>query len=439
MQELMARYDEAALHYETLCNSNPQNKIFTTTHLHRALHTHEFEDDVNCDKISYAIETKEQLLDWKKFETQLREELAQFPNITILTNCEIVDAKRQANKEFILTNQNGAELASNVIVNCTWQNIENIDQKVGLPSKEPMTSRLKLLCEVALPADLAERPSMFFCVGPHAMFSNLGNGIGKITFAPVTNFGTVLAEDSMPEIWQRWLKDGLNEVETAEYGQKIIDGVSKYIPKMSGAKVLSILPGIVKSKGEVELENPQSAFHKRDYSGVEARLNGWIDNAAMKLFYCLGNAKEVLEVIQNQQRKKSSNEYRLICVLDSVGNEFSDLDLSPNYLHIHALKSDQLESLTKFKDSLSFDGTNCSIKQWGVPLEKSTRIRSEKVSLQDAKKFGQIGIGSAARGNEEMGNFIGGGEGFLFGNQCFRITKGGEAFAMQDDEKFWTF
>ncbi len=163
------------------------------------------------------------------------------------------------------------------------------------------------LAEVELPEALRERPSMFFCIGPHAMFSNIGNGIGRITFAPVTNFGTTI-ENKMPNTpeqpFERWLNEGLNEEEIKHYGTEIIAGVSRYIPQMSDAKIRNVIAGIVKSKGEVDIHGKDSSFHKRDYDGVEEGQIGWVDNAAMKLFYCLGNAKKVAEIIQKQEVAK---------------------------------------------------------------------------------------------------------------------------------------
>ncbi len=139
--------------------------------------------------------------------------------------------------------------------------------------------------------------------------------------------------------------------------------------------------------------------------------------------------------------------YRLICILDSVedGNKtLSNLDASPDYLHIHILESENLESIEKFSQKISNESPSKDLSsilyQWGIPLEKEAHTRSARVSDQEIKKFGQIGIGSAARGNDESrSDFIGGGEGFLFDSQSFRITKGNKIFEMNDDEKYWIF
>jgi len=306
-QELMANYDDVAHEFEKICREDPSKDIFGTTHLHRTLHEEEFQSDVNLDKIEFAIETRERLLDWQKFSARLKGEIANHSNIEIRTR-SMVDNLSTDNSGKFLVNQGGVDEKVDYVVNCTWQNIEALNVKLGIgdahfKKDNPITattSRLKLLAEVGLPEELQDKHSMFFCVGPHAMFSNLGNGKGRITFAPITNFGTT-TEDKMPEQWERWLTEGLNAEEENQYGQTIINGVAEYIPAMQGAQLLSVIPGIVKSRGSVDISDKNSPFHKRDYSGVEEQQIGWIDNAAMKLFYCLGNAEEVVEIIKKQE------------------------------------------------------------------------------------------------------------------------------------------
>jgi glycine/D-amino acid oxidase-like deaminating enzyme len=87
-QDIMASYSEISACYEKMCDLDSGNKIFPTTHLHRVLKTDEFSSDVAMDKVAFAVETKENLLDWKKFDARLRKEIASYPNITIKTGFE---------------------------------------------------------------------------------------------------------------------------------------------------------------------------------------------------------------------------------------------------------------------------------------------------------------------------------------------------------------
>lgn len=136
--------------------------------------------------------------------------------------------------------------------------------------------------------------------------------------------------------------------------------------------------------------------------------------------------------------------YRLICILDSI--EYSDkalssFDASPGYLHIHILRSDIIgSSIDSFTETLASEAINFDMYQWGSPVEKEVGTRSAKVSAEEIKKISQVGIGSAAKGDDEAaGDFIGGGEGFLFNDKNYRIIRGNKAVPVDEKQSYWTF
>ncbi len=99
-----------------------------------------------------------------------------------------------------------------------------------------------------------------------------------------------------------------------------------------------------------------------------------------------------------------------------------------------------MKPLEEFITKLSGIGSDNNLYQWGAISEKNSNTRSVKVSAKKIKQYGQVGIGSVARGcNELIGDFIGGGEGFLFDSQNFRITKGDGVFEVKDDQEYWMF
>jgi hypothetical protein len=135
--------------------------------------------------------------------------------------------------------------------------------------------------------------------------------------------------------------------------------------------------------------------------------------------------------------------YRLICVLDSVidgEKTLSELDASPDYLHIHILESNQVESIEEFSKKLSSEPKNHTLFQWGIPLNKDAGTRTAKVDGKIINSFGDVGLGSAMTGKGEWnGDYIGGGEGFLFDKDSLRITKGNAFFTAPDNQNYWTF
>lgn len=297
---IMERTKQIQMEYAALVEADKSNAVFGPPEsFYRVLDSREYAKDIAVDKVDLAIETQEHLLDWPEFKKYMLEKITSHPNITIEKHHKVIGAAYAKNGGFTISTQtaNGQlrSIDSGYVVNATWENIEAIDHKMGFPmAQNSRTNRLKLLVEIDIPQEFHNKPSMFFCMGPHGMFSNMGNGIGRITYAPVTNYGNNMDLD-VPAQYRKWLDHGLSPQETEEYGKKIVDGVAQYIPALKGANIRSILPGIVKSKGEVDIYAPNSDFHKRDYSGVEERQIGWIDNACMKLFYAEKNAAQIMD------------------------------------------------------------------------------------------------------------------------------------------------
>lgn len=124
---------------------------------------------------------------------------------------------------------------------------------------------------------------------------------------------------------------------------------------------------------------------------------------------------------------KKNRKYRFICILDSLH--------SP-YLHIHILDSSYLKPLAEF--SFSSEAKNHDLFQWGDIADLEKKSRRPKVTASEIKKFGTIGIGSAWMGVEGIDG-CGGGEGFFFNGENFRIIKGNEVVAAKKDETYWNF
>lgn len=135
-----------------------------------------------------------------------------------------------------------------------------------------------------------------------------------------------------------------------------------------------------------------------------------------------------------------SKKFRLICVLDATEEQgLSKKDVSPNYLHIHALEADDLESLENFVQKFSAPTEKSgTLYQWGKPAHLVKNTRRETVSASEITEHGQIGIGSAWHGSEKSGG-MGGGEGFYFDKKNVRITRGNGVFDMSEKEKYWIF
>lgn len=330
-EKILETYKFIQEEYRKLCEIDPANQVFgDPDNLFRILDVSEYENDVDMGKVACGIETAEHLLNWPKFREYLIEQVEQNKNIRKVVNCEIkkisYEPETQAHVLFGVDKDGTSnyQIEANFVVNATWEYVQEITRRAGLiidvPESQKRTNRLKILAEVLLPETLKNRNSMFFCMGAHCMFSNMGDGQGYLTYAPVTNFMKSTAI-TVPRDMVRYLNandDPLQEDECREtdeitknskkYGEEIIKGVAQYIPEMSKAQLRNVKFGVVITKGDVNIFDHSSSFHKRNYSGLESGNFplGWINNSSMKLLFAYGNAVELVKIAEEHFSKKAS-------------------------------------------------------------------------------------------------------------------------------------
>lgn len=311
-EEILKTYAAIQREYERLVAEDPANEVFgPPDKFFRILEPHEYEKNVNMEKVALGVETAERLFDWQRFAVDVKEKILAHPNISLYENTEVVGIEQGVLGEsrFIIrtktTDVNGISesFKTDYIVNSTWQDIEKLNNQLGLrmvPGSR--TNRLKCLLVVKLPDSLKEVNSMFFCMGQHGMFSNLGNGYGMITYAKVTNMGVFDGLEVDKET-QRLLNRGATNLEKKLVAEEMLVGIAEYIPDMIKAKIVDVKYGIVQTSGILSLDdlnNPHSSFHKRNYYGVREEQIGVVSNPAIKLFYFVKNGELTADFIDAQ-------------------------------------------------------------------------------------------------------------------------------------------
>lgn len=310
-EEILKTYQKIQSAYAQLIKEDPRNEVFGPAEtIYRILSPEEYSEDVNMSKVAVGIETAEHLLDWPKFSNYLRAKILAEKNITVYEDTAVINVIQHpamTPRYHILTaasNDHSSSIKSfsaSYVINSTWEHLDKLNQLAGFSMPEQVrTNRVKILCEVELPPALINSPSMFFCMGPHCMFSNMGNGRGMMTYAQKTNleYSTDL---EVSENAIRLLAGQASPEEKTELSQQIIAGVAQYIPQMQDAKMLDVKFGVVKTIGEVDIFNCESKFHCRDYHGIRVEAEGWISNPCMKLLYCLENANIITNLIEESQ------------------------------------------------------------------------------------------------------------------------------------------
>lgn len=344
-EEILAVYKQYQQEYERLIAEDPSNEVFgPADEFFRILDPAEYQDDVNMDLVDVGIETKEHLLDWPRFRKFYIGQLEKNSNIEILTDHKVEKVTKGKNKRFEVSvrSKNGNErvFEANYAVNATWDKMEEVREGLDIPPAQmKMSNRLKVLLEVELPPQLVKKNSMFFCMGPHGMFSNLGGGRGLMTYAPKSNVsdwktGHVQSEGTSQ--MTALLKRPPTEREINEYGGPIREGVSQFIPQMKNAKILNVRFGVVRVAGKnVDIFDHNSDIHKREGYGVEELIPGWFENNCMKLLYFSVNGEIVLKKLRNRvgedakkAKKEGSTTSHILVKLECLPSNASVSELS---------------------------------------------------------------------------------------------------------------
>ncbi|XP_046849145.1 uncharacterized protein LOC124442691 [Xenia sp. Carnegie-2017] len=270
--------------YSDMVDEDPSNMVFgLPKDFYRILDKEEYVDDVDVSKVVVGIETSEHLLDCKKFQTSLESRLRNHNNITIHEFTKLVDIERLIDDKkyrwsLIFDKSDGKRCVSfscDYVVNSTWCQIEKFNRIAGFPEQSfPITNRLKAIVGVKLPVSMYDSHSMFFCIGPFCMFSNLGDGTALMTYAPVTNI-TTSDGTTVNKKMARLTEHGATVNEFRNITSNVVNGVSTFIPALKNAEVISLAFGIVKTQGSVDIYDLSSPFHRRSYFAVRSEGDGW--------------------------------------------------------------------------------------------------------------------------------------------------------------------
>jgi predicted Ser/Thr protein kinase len=314
-QKILETYEKIKQEYIRLIEEDPGNEVFgPPDNFYRVLTAPEYENDVAEGVVAVGVETAEHLFDWQSFLKDIKQAIIDNPKINLLEETEVLEFQRggQGEPKFnvLIKNKSSGEkgfISTDFIVNSTWENIEELNTGLGIKMMpEQRTNRLKSLLIVELPESLREKNSMFFCMGQHCMYSNLGNGDAMMTFAKLTNMefssDLVLSENAI-----RLLSHGASHEEAQGIAQDMLTGVATYIPDMAKAKIKDLKFGIVQTAGKLtssDLSDPSNGFNKRDYDGIREEEVGLISNPCIKLFYFIRNGEKVADLVDAQYKRK---------------------------------------------------------------------------------------------------------------------------------------
>lgn len=319
--------------YQKLCQSDSRNQVFgDPKQLLVKLSKSDYSHLVN---VVCGYETAESLLNWSELKKSLLYQINNYKNITVKRKTDVRSIEfNSAVNNHVLTLQNNGTIYTNkvcFVINCAWQNsqlIESNSNFIDSLASELITSRLKLVVKIKLPESLRETNSMFFCFGAHCMLSNIGNGEAFVTYANVSNIyhHDKRTEQKVIELLNKLdhlsTIENLNSDQIAEKnsashtlktikeakGKAIIESIAQhYIPDMKNATYLDAAFGFVLTRGRVNIDNPASDHHQRDYSGISCNLSSaYIRNLSTKLIFAHQNTIKVSQILDDYLGKDNN-------------------------------------------------------------------------------------------------------------------------------------
>jgi hypothetical protein len=311
-EQILLSYQAIKEEYQRLIDIDPENEVFGPVNtFFRILDPSEYNNVINNELIDIGVETAEHLFNWSAFLPDVKSKILESSNIDLYeyTRVETINRGELNDSRFIIkTISPSGEQNSfpcDYIINSTWENIEFLNDKIGLLMKpESRTNRLKTLLIAQLPKSLHNSNSMFFCMGQHCMISNMGDGRAMMTYAKVTNM-EASSDLNMSENARRLLDGRATNQEKNTIAQQMLDGIKNYIPEMGNAIPENVLFGVVQTDGKLtlqELTDHTSTFHKRNYFGIREEQIGIISNPCVKLFYFVSNGELAANLVEEQMK-----------------------------------------------------------------------------------------------------------------------------------------
>ncbi|KAK6336862.1 hypothetical protein TWF718_009651 [Orbilia javanica] len=270
-------------------------------------------------EVGACYETAEKTFDTVGICSFLREYVKKIPNIKIRTEAKVtllegIPLPKVTHYRITWggtrTNKPRCEIAQFLTLAC-WERVGFFRQQLGKPEPHPTYNRLKMLAilktEVAADRVDTIRP-IFAASGPFGMISPQscvekpdGGMVCRIacTLAIRTNVMNVPDNKTLPIDYDNMLEGTISAKAKIEMASPILEGAKKLFSCLSDAKLAEVRFGTVRvpfgTSGNLDLHDPASEHHGRNYPGCCNLGDRVFVNEAMKMIYSAYNAEKILD------------------------------------------------------------------------------------------------------------------------------------------------
>lgn len=215
-----------------------------------------------------AFQTAETAIDLPAFRAHMLRALTRSERITVLGGHH-VDALQRTSFGFVASGPgpDGAawSRAAGTVYNCLWEGRLAIDRQMGVAMPENWVHRLKYRVMARLPRALSDLPSVSLVLGPFGDVVPLTDQ-SYLSWYPACRRGW--SRDLAPPSGWDAACDGAPAPDLARtLPAEVLGALDRIIPGMAGAEVRGVDAGIVYSRGDSDIDVPDSALHARHETG----------------------------------------------------------------------------------------------------------------------------------------------------------------------------
>ena len=262
---------------------------------------------VDCDKwrgyidpslIDVVISTIEAFVDLGALKEKMIRQIDSHPRISVLLNHSVSGVRRVwcANGDDIFdldihSAAGNKTIRAERVINATWVYRTKLDAMLGSRMSD-VAYRLKTFLQLKLPKRLEALPSLLVVHGPFMTFTNCGNGIGFVDYAPVSNHD--ISSGSVPQSWTRMLRGDFEDEERERIGTLTLRGADLFVPGIKDSKIIEMRAGVLSHEGNADIYDPNAAVHHRLGTGLKVIEPNWISLDTGKLSWVPRYANEVV-------------------------------------------------------------------------------------------------------------------------------------------------
>ena len=320
-----------------------------------------------------GIETAESQIDIDKLQAYVQQQIEENPNITFMPSQEVTRIVHDPSAlGYLVTtkDEDGIEqtFKTRTIVNCAWQNIETLNNTLGLPKPDDeRVVRIKVSVLIELPESLRNMNTCLFSSGPYASITVLPNGTAVLTSERWTNAGSFKAGVPIPAPIKELLDNLTLETTVGQdIAKNILFDCASYVnegirAELEASPIKELRVGFVKIRGsyttQQSIYQANSCIHARLEDGVEELETGFIVNAAMKMTYAASNATIVNELLDKHMELLDKMDLLIACTKKSLYSTYPYLrplsELVDFYIYTicRSLIEDKVRSLAYERDA----------------------------------------------------------------------------------------